>query len=336
MADYAGAAQDAKTAYEQAANGDYAAAAQAAFDAAKKAGVEEMGCGGEVAGASLGGAAAGAAAGSAVLPPFGTLVGAAVGAIAGGAAAADACEGEAGVYKTGRIYDDVGFPGWRAGQNWTADKSADELARDKYIVGPNGLSLGTVLHMLRRAKELGAGVLDLRRIVRVLVGEKELQNTLRQQFGMEVELEPTTRYAPKLDGSASAEMMWVLNGLTGLRRGGFDAPSALLLWQGRGKEPKGTVPAAVAAHYAELQRLLANYEAQYSPTYKGKLRSILPRPKYKSAISNVQKAITDAARRRTAAALRGTTRSLSLEGSAGPLALVAVAGAAFWYFRGRK
>ena len=333
MADYGGAAAEAKTAYEAAADGDYVKAANAAYEAAKKSGIKEAGCGGAVAESSLGGAAAGAAAG-AVIGPLGALIGAGIGALAGGISTAVGCDGPDEAPSTQKqLVDDVGFPAYRP-PGWTPDKNESELAKDNIVVSPRGLTLGTVLHLMRRTRELGGGARDYRRIVRVLVNDAQLQRVLRQQAGVELIEEPSLAPLKKLGPRPKVSPFWDLDAILLLQRAGWDLPSLQMLQAGNFERLEGQPSAPVAAWYAELQRLLANFEAMYSPRYSGKLRNIFARPK-RPNIVKIRQAIADDARRRAARALTGTTRSLTLDGATTPLLLV-LAGAAAWYFLRKK
>lgn len=341
MADLKKAWDKGSEAYAKAQEGDYQGMVQAGLEGAAASGVTDLmgDCAGGIAEGAVGGAAAGAAAGAA-LGPVGAIIGGIAGGLLGAFGGSDACEGASEVPPKGKVYNDVGFPSWRLGMDWTPEKNERERADDKRVVTSKGLTLGTLKWMLRRARELGGGVQDYRRILRVILNEKDLRAKLANEHGIDLSTQPTMAYFEQLGDPAKQglwqQIMFDVEAAKALRRGGFDLPSIFMLSQGNYKELRGNPPDFVAAQYAELQRLLANYEAQYSPEYTGKIRNILPRPNYKRAIAKVQKGVGEAVRKRLFSSLKGQTRSLQLEGATLPLLLVGGAAAAWYFTKGQK
>ena len=329
MADMGAAVQgfvDAGTAAQQ---GNWDAAAAAAAPAIEKAVSEgtkaakpssskpsSLECGAAGASGAIGGAGAGAGVGSLIAPGIGTLIGAGIGAIAGAlsATAGAGCfaedpidwKAEARLVWAEAPYlrrVDVAGLTLRKGESWTMGPNAAEKRLMRFPIGRKGLTIGTYMFLMRRARELGGGAAELRRIVGLVAPAPAVTPSAKQEQA----LRDSKAYK---DALASAEKLGqteagklLRNQLKNMRiaalmQGGFDRVEAE-------RRVLGKAFGSSEIELAFLRKLIGDAEPQAS--YVGPLRSIFgARP----------------------AALPATTRALNADGESSPVLPIALGAAA--------
>lgn len=293
MADVGAAVQGFVDAGSAAQQGNWDAAAAAAAPSVEK-GVgklaEETGgsdCAAAAAAGASSGAISGAAAGFTIGGPFGALIGGAVGALAGGLSggAGGGCfDGEPIDWRAEarQIWADapyfrrvdVGGATLRKGASWTMGPNAAEQRLMRFPLGKRGLTIGRFMFLTRRAKELGGGAAELRRIVSLVAPAPAAAPTTKQ------EQELTSSKAYK-DAMKAAEQLGANDAgkrlrnqfknlrIAALMRGGFDRVEAERRVLGK---PFGSSQAELLF----LRDLISKAEPQAS--YVGPLRSIFGRP----------------------------------------------------------
>lgn len=244
-------------------------------------------CAAAAAKGSISGAMSGAAAGAAFIPPFGALIGAGVGALAGGLAAG----AEGGCFdstvdwraESRRAWAeapffhrvDVAGAALRKGEGWTMGPNAAEQRLMKFPVGKKGLTIGKFLFLMRRARELGGGAAELRRIVELVAPAPAVTPSAKQEQA----LRDSKAYK---DALASAEKLGqtdagklLRNQLKNMRigalmRGGFDRVEAE-------RRVLGKAFGSSEIELTFLRKLISDAEPQAS--YVGPLRSIFGAPR---------------------------------------------------------
>jgi hypothetical protein len=240
-------------------------------------------CAAAAAGGALTGAGAGAGIGSAIAPGLGTLIGAGIGALAGAlsSSAGAGCFAEEQIdwrAEAKRVWAeapyyrrvDVAGAALRKGESWTMGPNAAEQRLMRFPIGQRGLKIGTYLFLLRRARELGGGAAEMRRIVSLVAPVPAVTPSTKDDDRLRTskQYQDAMKVADQLGNNDAGKRLrnTLKNARIGaLMQGGFDRVEAERRVLGKAFDDS-------FIELTSLRKLISDAEPQAS--YVGPLRSI--------------------------------------------------------------